>query len=763
MRPRDTDFLFRSDNAFASSQSGFTGIPEILGALRRRWRLVAFGALSGMTLAATYIALAPTLYTSSVRVFLDTTMNQNLQAQKIVEDRPFDTFLVDSQVQIISSESIILPVIKSMNLTHDREFVGPPKSIGAQILWQFYEFTGRIKNALSSKQAPATGSDTLPERTAVEGFLKRLAVKRGDLTYVIDIAFESEEPDKAARIANAIADSYIAATLEAKSSSARSAGQWLQSRLVELKAQASDADQALQRYKIENNIVDTSRGLLTQEQLSDLNTQLISARIATAEAKARLDRIRQIVNDGIPDATVADALNNSVITRLRAQYLDASERAAGLISRLGSTHYTVVKVHEQMAVLRESIRDEEQRIADAYASDYEIALARERSLADTLSGLLRDAAVTSQALVKMREHESSADVTRNLYNSFLQKFQEMMQAQTIPITNARVITKATPPLHKSSPKDVAALAAGLVLGLVMGAGIVIGRELFADVFRTPGEVEQTTGIRCLGVLPIALTIGKRQLRSGRKAPPRQAIADTPVGIEEEGIEEFVLEAPFSRFAETIRNVKISIDADRRSRDVKVIGVVSSVAREGKTTVAANLGAFAAGSSGARCLLIDGDFHQRSLTSKLAPDAREGLIEVLGDPSRLAEVVRHRSCSLDVLPCVVDTRIPNAAELLGSSQMQDLLAATRQFYDYIIIELPPIVSVVDVKVIERFIDSFVLVVEWGRSKRSLVLEALSEVQMIRERLVGIVLNKADPFALRSLESYKGDAFSSYYEG
>jgi succinoglycan biosynthesis transport protein ExoP len=96
-------------------------------------------------------------------------------------------------------------------------------------------------------------------------------------------------------------------------------------------------------------------------------------------------------------------------------------------------------------------------------------------------------------------------------------------------------------------------------------------------------------------------------------------------------------------------------------------------------------------------------------------------------------------------------------------MEDLLVAARKAYDYIIIELAPIVSVVDVKVIERFIDRFVFVVEWGRSKRSLVLEALSDAQMIRERLIGIVLNRADPFALRSIEAYKGDKFRSYYLG
>ena len=132
---------------------------------------------------------------------------------------------------------------------------------------------------------------------------------------------------------------------------------------------------------------------------------------------------------------------------------------------------------------------------------------------------------------------------------------------------------------------------------------------------------------------------------------------------------------------------------------------------------------------------------------MAPDAREGLIEALDDPSRLARLVYKRQRSgLDVLPCALSIRVPNAAELLGSPKMEQLLLAARKAYDYIIIEIAPIMSVVDIKMIERFIDSFVFVVEWGQTKRSLVLEALSEAEIIRDRVVGIVLNKADPVGI-----------------
>jgi succinoglycan biosynthesis transport protein ExoP len=756
-RPRNDAFSRQSDSPFASSEGPAIGIPEILGTLRRRWRFLIVGCLIGLTLALAYIALATRLYTSTASILSDTRMNQNLQTQKIVESTPIDSSIVNSQVKIFSSESIILPVIKSMNLAHDSEFVGPPHALGAQILWQITKLINRVTQSLGLKDDRTIDAEAFLERTAVETFLNRLTTRREETSYVIDVNFASEDPNKAARIANAVADAYIAADLAARTQSTKMASQWLQDRLIELKVQATDADRVLQNYKSTNNIVDTGRGLLNQQQLSDLNTQLISARTEIAEAKARLGRIRQIGSDGIPDATVTDALNNSVITRLRAQYLDLAARAADLASRLGQGHITVVRLHEQMDELRKSIRNEEQRIADAYASDYEIAKAREKSLTDSMYQLVGEAGASSQAQVMMRDLESSADTYRNLYNHFLQKFEETIQTQTIPVTDTRIVTRATPPLYKSSPKSALALAGGIVLGLFMGAGAAIAREMMLDVFRTSNEVEQTTGIRCLGILPIVTGNRKRTMWFGAWTKSLRT------GLTE-GIEEFVLDAPYSRFTETLRHVKVSIDAAQLVRDVKVIGVVSSVAKEGKTTVAANLGALVVASSRAHTLIIDGDFHQRSLTRMLAPHAREGLIEALGDPSRLATLVYHRQRSqLDVLPCVLEKRIPNAAELLASPQMEKLLIAARDAYDYIIIELAPIIPLVDVKTIERFIDSFVFVVEWGRSERSLVLEALSNTEIIRERLTGIVLNKADPVALRSIEAYKGDMFSSHYVG
>jgi succinoglycan biosynthesis transport protein ExoP len=351
----------------------------------------------------------------------------------------------------------------------------------------------------------------------------------------------------------------------------------------------------------------------------------------------------------------------------------------------------------------------------------------------------------------MRELESSADTLRNIYNSFLQKFNEIntIQTETIPVQNARILTKAVP-LPKSSKKVAAVFAGGILVGLFLGAGAAVGREWAADVFRTPKAVEAVAGVRCV-ILP-------------RVNPTTERNAFFGISTESALIEEFVIDAPFSRFAETLRDLKAMISiAQLVDRGVKVIGVVSSVPNEGKTTVAANLAALMVATSRARTLIIDSDVHLRRLTAKLAPDAHDGLIEALADPRQLAAFVHHRPNSgLDVLPCPLQARLPNAAELLGSPQMGHLLVAAREAYDYIVIEIAPIMSVVDIKMIERFIDAFVFVVEWGQTRRSLVLEALSEAQAIRERLLGIVLNKVDESALRTIEAYKGDRFKDYYE-
>lgn len=757
MLTRNGSLPIPMDSPFGPEEQSSVSFGNLFNALRRRRLFILVCAFIGVALAGTYIVLATPMFTATSSILLDTRMNQFLQKQDIIADSSVDSSFVDSQVELLNSDSIALSVIRKLGLDKDREFVGPPVGTFGVLMWQANKAFTNLKQAFGLGPDSANSLDDTPERIAVETFSKRLTAKRVGMTYVIDISFASENPDKSARIANAIADAYIGQGLNSKIDSTRRAAGWLQDRLKEIKTQAAQADAAVQQFKSTSNIIDTGRGLMSQQQLADLNSQLVVAKTATAEAKARLDRIQHVEGNSLLDGTVTDALNNSVITRLRAQYLDLSAQEANLSQRLGPKHQAAVKLRDQMGELRNSIANEVQRIAAAYASDYAIAVAREKSLNDSMVGLVDENDTSNIAQVKLRDLESSADTYRTLYDSYLQKFQESIQQQSAPVTDTRIITLATPPLFKSSPKTLLFIAGGLMLGLFAGAGTTLARELTADVFRSSDEVERGTGFECLGTAPVVKITRKsrlRRLREGQRWGDRRALAAATVC-------ENVLDEPFSRFSEALRNVKVSIDGIRLTRDIRVIGIVSAVPGEGKTTIAGNLASLVA-STGHRTLLIDADLHRKAVTSAFARDADHGLLEALADPLRLANLVQTRSNSgLDVLPCVTEKRPINAAEILGSAQMNRLLTEARNVYDYVFVDFAALMPVVDAKAAAHLVDGFVYVAEWGASSRKLVLEALSSSDVIRERLIGILLNRAEPSALRQSEAYRGKAFQAYY--
>lgn len=738
-----------SDAAYPAGSSArpSIGVMDIFESLRRGWRFPLYGLLIGIALAAVAYVYIPTPYKSSARVLVDRSVTRYLQTTKIADQPTFDEGEIGSQVYVLSSDSVIIPVVRALGLTQDREFVGLPKMGGARLS----DYLGDLKRALLSLVGANPGEPDNPEaaleRAAAEAVAKRLTVTREDVANVINVAFESNDKFKAAAIANAIADTYITTSMEAKLQSTKVASHWLQERLVELKKQVADADKALEEFRASHNLK-VGAGGPNAELRASLSTQLTQAQIATAEAKSRLDRIRKGSLDDVFSTVGTDALNNSArsgminfalnnsdLVKLRAQHREAIAKLAEVKLRVGDQHEIAVKLRRQADDLKAGIQAEERRIADAYAQEYQVAAAREAELAASAAKLFGGSDATNE----LRELESTAETLRNLYNNTLQKFKETntIESGSIPVQSARVISRAAPPLAKNSKKALAVMGGSLFLCLFLGIGAAVGREWIADVLRTPKAAEQVTGKKCV-VLPMV------EAKSGP-------------------IEEYVLEAPYSRFTEALRGIKALIDTNRLVHGTKVIGVVSSIPKEGKTTVGANLASLMVAATGARTLLIDSDFHVRKLSAAMAPDAREGLLEALQNPARLPWLVTKREQSgVHVLPCVVSSRIPNSAELLGTAEMGQLLAIARKSYDCIIIEIAPVLSVVDVKMIERYVDQFVFVVEWGATKRDTILNAMSDAEIIRDRIAGVVLNKADPVALRHVDAFNGIRAGGYYE-
>ncbi len=715
-------------------------IADIILILRRGWRLPLMGCLLGLAVAALYLLSVPKLYMSTARILTDRSVNRFLEANKVLDEPAFDDAETGSQIYVLSSESIILPIVRSMNLSHDKEFVGNILDRSTET-WGLSKLKNIVKQFAGLEGELPIDPEAARERIAVETFLKRLSVDR-EGPGVIAVTFASDDLKKAAYIVNTIVDSYLATTSDAKSSSTKMASQLLQDRLIELQQAVVGADKALQEFKLANNLVSKSAGSLPTEQIAALTAKLTASRMQVAEAKARLDRVQgPTSSEEEPGLIFPD---NPVIVALRSKYLDLSRRAAELATRVGPDHFAVVKLHKDMDDARAAIRYEERRLGEV---SYQTAQSENTELVALISQLSQQARTESQAQVTLSQLEGAAESLRDQYKSVLEKFNALKTQPLNPIQDAHVITRASPQLHKSTKKPLAVLGGGIVIGLLFGAGGAIGKELAAGVFRTPEQVKKATGLSCFCVPIIEV--------SALQPGSMQASTDLVV------LEEFVLDAPYSRFTESFRNIKASLEIARRTRGDKVIGIVSSAAKNGKSTIATNLATLTATS--ARTLLIDGDLHRRQLTARLEPDSRAGLIEVLNDTSKLPKLVIKRPRSgLDFLPCVLSKRIPNAAELLGSPQMERLLVAARESYDHIIIECPPILSVVDAKMMERFLDRFVFVIEWGQTKRRVVQEALDEIDITGERTLCFVLNKIDPSALQSIEAYKGPYYGAYYE-
>lgn len=360
----------------------------LIGIVRRQLPtfliIVATSAIVGIL----YLFTTPSSYTATATMVIDTRKVQLFQQQSVLGDIPIDAGTVQTEVEILKSQNISKSVIKDLHLADDSEFV----SNGSGLIGALF---GSIKSVFSSDNAR---SEAQLQRSALAAFESRRTVSRVGLTYVMEIGFRSLNPGKSAAIANAIADAYITDQLEAKYQATRRASVWLQDRIRELRQQATAADRAVVDFKQANNIntVDVQGRLMGEQQLSEVNSQLILAHAATAEAKAKLDRIDEIMKQAVPDASVADALKSEVIIKLRQQYLDLAGRESIWSTKYGPNHLATISLRNQMQELRRNITDEMKKIAESYRSDYAIAKARESSIRGSLDESVSDSRTTSR-------------------------------------------------------------------------------------------------------------------------------------------------------------------------------------------------------------------------------------------------------------------------------------------------------------------------------------------------------------------------------
>ncbi|GLQ53662.1 polysaccharide biosynthesis tyrosine autokinase [Devosia nitrariae] len=727
-------------------------LDALLAAARRQLWVTVSAVLAVLVLGVIHFLTSVPIYTASSRVLIDSADSRIIEELSAVGGVTDDEASILSQVELLKSEELALAVVDDLDLTTDpRLWMG-----SGSLLSDLRNFIVSLTSLFMAEAAIQGEGEADHRSEAAEHLASNLFVVRVGRTYVLEISYASPRPQFAAEIVNAYAEAYLGDQLDAKYEATRRASSWMQDRIAELRQQALESDLAVQNYRAEKGLITTGGELLSEQELSQIARQLVEARAETASADAQLRSIQAIIESGEMDAVVSDALSMPVISGMRERYLEASRQEADISARLGADHATAVRLRGEMQEYRRQMFGELSRIAESYRSTLEMARTRQTNLEQQVAEATGISTTANDDLVQLRELEREAETYNSLYQTFLERYQVAVQQQSFPVTAARIISRAETPKKPSSPRLPISLAISAGLGMILGGGLGALREFRDRFFRTADQVRDELGVEFLGFVPVL----QNTLRGRQNLAVRSGHGNGKSLVKTQSITTHVVDRPSSLFAETMRSAKLAVDLMVEHKAPRVIGLVSVMSGEGKSTVSMNLAEYLA-KQGARTLLIDGDLRSGACSRALAPDADCGLAEVLLGTAPVARAIyRDHDSDMMFLPTSAKRSVPYSAELLASHTMADLLAAAGNSFDYVVIDLPPLGPVVDARAIADKMDAFVLVVEWGKTPRRLVRSTLRFEHLIADKCVGVVLNKVD---IKKLKLYDADGASPYYGG
>jgi polysaccharide biosynthesis transport protein len=753
-------------------KSGPAPLDWALGFLRRHYPVIAFCTVLSLGGSVGFLRLAPPTYTAQVKVLLGNSKVPAVQPQAMQDDVP--AIDMESQIEILKSKTIAMSVISQLNLADDPDLNGKGNPLQVAL---------NAVGAITGIQLPEAKAPTMDE--LVDEFQRRMSAYRIGASAVIEVGFSASDAKRAAVIANAIVKDYFDDQQKAKTDEHRTVTGWLHDRLQELGNDALTAERAVNELKNKGNIVSADGRFIDQQQVTDLSNRLVAARAQTATLMTRLGRFETMLasnNSGTAlegAASISDfspgeltgnvnapgglSLNSAnsaqILNTLRQQYLDYGRRVYEFSAKYGEDHLAVVNLRATMKSIRQTILDEVRRLADIAKNDYEEARQQQQEIEKQLARAIAQSRNTSAAELSIRELETSAKGYRALYESFLQRYMGSVQQGSFPVTEARVISPATAPQHKSKPKATLLLPLGLFGGLALGAALALLRELKDRGFRTTAQIEDRLRLPCLSVVPL---LRRREVdKLTRKAAVAEAQAGPRFGqrmvSRGSGTCWAATAMPSSRFAESIRSIRVALDLDASRLSSKVVGLTSTLPNEGKSTIAASLAQLIA-SAGKRVIVVDCDLRNPSLSASLAPDARVGIADVVSGARSLEDTVWTDSVTkLDFLPGK-GASAANTSDILSNEQTKKLFDRLRETYDYVIVDLPPLAPVVDARAIATLLDSFVLIVEWGRTTADVVEHALNSAPNVYDSLLGVVLNKTDMKAMKSYANHFGDYYN-----
>jgi succinoglycan biosynthesis transport protein ExoP len=717
-----TPIEYVEDMGFAPTPS--IDLFAILAAVLRRWKLIT--AITLCALITTYgaLKLVPSLYKSTVEILV---FDPQRQIDAAVQ-KPISPFVdavgndaMNTEINLIKSKSVALRVARELGLDRDPEF--QPHSLLAELAERLgFPRLGRADNNSAKTIGGAEEERAEKLDQAADALRGRLQV--WPEFYTILVSATSQNPIKAQRLASTIADDYLASQREARQDALQRVATWLKGRVDDLQSRVLETESSIEKLRAEIGIPDTGSNNVGEQQIGVLTTQLMSARAEVGEKRARLEQARHVIDTNGDIQSISELTASTVLTELRQKQTALNWRVADLQTKLGERHDYVIALRAELAGINKQINTEAEHILGNMKNAYDMAVRREQALGADLQRLTGPLG-NSETYVKLQQLRRVADADRNLYDSYLSQYNEIAQRRTLQDASARIISPATLPRSPSSPRRMLFCALGGMLGLGGGFLLVLLEYLRSGV-KTGTEIEQSFGRPVVGIVPL---VQHQKFRG----PPYDRLLHR------------IVAEPRSHFIEAVHAMRISIELS--SANPKVILITSALPAEGKSTVAMSLAASSA-SSGKRTALLDCDLRQQSTSEAFGNKRQPGLSEFLRGTAELKDVIiKDLVTKIYMIPA--GSLVPNAADLLMSQRMRDLIAELRGEFDYIVMDTPPLLAVVDALAVATVADKVLVIVEWGQTSRACISEAFKVLRPEAHRVAGIVLNKVD---LNQLQGY-----------
>lgn len=664
---------------------------------RRRLWLFLGVAIVVLGLVAAFTLTRPVLYSASASVLIDVRQPEVLESDPVAPRLAGDTNVIDTEVEILSSRRLAGRVADALQLERQPEFAA---------------YARAARDGLG-REEPGTH----PLAGAV---LARMDIRRSGLTYLIDINARAETPQLAAALANEYARQYLAQQQEMKSSTSTGAQEFLQTRLVELRQRAAEADAALQNYMIRNGLMSAEGATMAEQEVSVLNQEISAARAALAEKEGQLAAARNRVGRGGGGAEVPAALQSGTVAQLRAREAELTGEVARLENRFGDEHPELRRARRELVDIRSQIQQQIDRVMSSLESDVQAARSRLSSLEASQARARGSLAANNSAQAGYLQLERDAKAARQIYDTFLARAQDVEAQSGLIRPDASIETLARVPTLPSSPSYPLAAVGGLTLALILGFMAIAAAEYLDARIRTRADVEKRLGLAYLGAVPELGTTTKRRPRG-----------ETP--------QDYLLAHPQSKFTESVRSLKNALILQPGGTP-RSIAVTSALPREGKSTTAICLARMLA-ASGVRTVLVDCDSRRHATSDTLLPEDWDGLGQYLRREVPLAHALAiDEETGLAVLGSRKSEL--GGRELFVNVPLAEMLAELALQFEVAVIDTAPVLGVAETRLIAAGVESTLMLARWRDTSLKAAETAADLLLAADAALAGVALTRVD---------------------